>query len=144
MKIIITEQQNEQLNRKIRFAVEKLGLAQARQIFGDEIIKQAYMDNPESFLEQFDDLKTIKKGGRVFYHDNENILIRYWEDDYKNNDGLMMFSFVYIWSFFSGIMGYSNTEIQNLLKKWIKKTYKLTRLVPMAFNDIQGAKINDQ
>ena len=30
MKIIITEQQNEQLNRKIRLTVEKLGLEQSR------------------------------------------------------------------------------------------------------------------
>ena len=34
MKIIITEQQNEKLNRKIRLAVEKLGLPQAREMFG--------------------------------------------------------------------------------------------------------------
>ena len=143
MKIIITEQQNEQLNNKIRLVVEKLGLGQAREIFGDGLIKQAYIDNPLSFLDQFNDLKTIKKEGRVSYHDNENILIRYWADDYIKDDGLMMFSYVYIWSFFSDIMGYSNIEIQNLLKKWLKKTYKLTRLVPMAFNDIHGAKINN-
>jgi hypothetical protein len=36
MKIIITEQQNEKVNRKIRFAVEKLGLEQAREITGVE------------------------------------------------------------------------------------------------------------
>ena len=30
MKIIITEEQNEQLNRKIKLTVEKLGLTQAR------------------------------------------------------------------------------------------------------------------
>jgi hypothetical protein len=49
MKIIITEQQNEKLNKKIRLAVGKLGLIQSREIFGDEIIKQAYIENPESF-----------------------------------------------------------------------------------------------
>jgi hypothetical protein len=40
MKIIITEQQNEQLNRKIRFAVEKLGFKQSLEMFGKDIIKQ--------------------------------------------------------------------------------------------------------
>ena len=35
MKIIITEQQNEKLNKKIRLAVGKLGLVQAREMFGD-------------------------------------------------------------------------------------------------------------
>ena len=77
MKIIITEQQNEQLNHKIRLSVEKLGLEQSRQIFGDEIIKQAFIDDPLSFLDQFNNLKPIEKDGKIFYVDNDNLPLFY-------------------------------------------------------------------
>ena len=99
MKIIITEQQNEKLNKKIRLAVEKLGLAQARELMGDELIKQTYIDNPLSFLEQFNNLSYIEKEGQVFYHDGHNIIFYYWPIT-KGDEGLIQISYKYIWSFF--------------------------------------------
>ena len=45
MKIIITEEQNEKLNRKIRLAVEKLGLIQSLDMFGKDISDIIIMSN---------------------------------------------------------------------------------------------------
>ena len=73
MKIIITEQQNEKLNRKIRLAVEKLGLEQSLEMFGDEIIKQTYIDNPSSFLNQYNNLKPVEEDDKIFYVDTDNL-----------------------------------------------------------------------
>ena len=73
MKIIITEQQNEKLNRKIKSAVEKLGLKQSLEMFGKDIIKQVYIDNPLSYLDQFNDLRPVEKGDFVYYVDNDNL-----------------------------------------------------------------------
>jgi len=137
MKIIITEHQNEKLNKKIRLAVEKLGLVQAREMFGDEIIKQVYIDNPLSYLEQFNELRPIEKEGQVFYHDGHNIIFYYWPIT-KGDRGLIEFSYKYIWSFFMGVMGFSNSQINTLIKKWLRKTYKLSGYTPMAFNDLDG------
>ena len=78
MKIIITEEQNEQLNKKIRLTVEKLGLGQAREMFGDDIIKQAFIDNPSLFLNQFNNLKQDEKAGQIFYVDNDNLPLFYY------------------------------------------------------------------
>ena len=84
MKIIITEQQNEQLNNKVRLVVEKLGLVQARGMFGDELIKQAYMDNPESFLNQFKGLEVRGRDDNpnmlVFYSGEQPLLYHYIDD----------------------------------------------------------------
>ena len=44
---------DEKLKYKIRSAVEKLGLPQSRQMFGDNLIQQAYINNPLLFLNQF-------------------------------------------------------------------------------------------
>jgi hypothetical protein len=78
MKIIITEQQNEQLNRKIRLAVEKMGLEQSREMFGDELIKQTYIDKPSLFLNQFNNLKPVEKDDKIYYVDNDNLVLFYY------------------------------------------------------------------
>ena len=80
--IIITEEQNEKLNKKIRLAVEKLGLEQSREVFGDELIGRTYIDNPLSFLEQFNNLRPVEQDDKIYYVDNDNLPLFYY---YKEN-----------------------------------------------------------
>ena len=132
MKIIITEQQNEKVNRKIRLTVEKLGLPQSREIFGDEIIKQTYIDNPSSFLNQFNNLTPIEKDDKIYYVDNDDLpLFYYYKEDQELKNGEYWINYYRIWSFFSDIMGYDDIEIQEIIKEWSETTYNLRGLTPV-------------
>ena len=135
MKIIITEQQNEKVNRKIRFAVEKLGLEQARELMGDELIKQGYIDNPSSYLDQFNDLRPVEKGDFVYYVDNDNLpLFYYYKKEQELKNGRYYINYYRIWSFFSRVMGYNYTEVQEIMKEWLYTTYNLRGLTPDGVN----------
>ena len=136
MKIIITEQQNEKLNKKIRLAVEKMGLKQAREMFGDKIIKQVYSNNPSSFLNQFNNLKPVEKNGKIYYVDNENQLLFYYEKNQDSKNGYYYINYYMIWSFFSEIMGYNYTEIQKIMMEWLGTTYNLRGLTPATSSGI--------
>ena len=144
MKIIITEQQNEQLNNKIRLTVEKLGLEQSRQMFGDELIKQAFIDNPLSFLDQFNDLRRIEKYDDgdfdINYVDKNNYIIF----NYKPEDDRHRSLYVYydIWSFFGTTMGFSDNNTKEIIKNWLKDVYGLIdKPIGIA---IEKVKITDQ
>ena len=131
MKIIITEEQNEQLNHKIRLAVEKLGLKQSLDMFGKDIIKQAFIDNPLSFLDQFNNLKPVEKDDKIYYVDNDNLaLFFYYIEDQESKNGYYYINLYRIWSFFEDVMDYSRTEIQEIIEEWLGTTYNLRGLTP--------------
>ena len=128
MKIIITEQQNEKLNSKIRLAVEKLGLIQSREIFGDEIIKQAYIDNPESFLNPFKNLKLdIIEKDECYYFDEDGKPIIYYDKDSKEHSvGQVYFDCNRIFNFFTEVMDFDWPEIDPILLNFLEKEYNHT------------------
>jgi hypothetical protein len=131
MKIIITEQQNEKVNRKIRFAVEKLGLKQAREMMGDELIKQGYIDNTLSFLDQFNNLNPVEKDDKIYYVDNDNLPLFYnYKEEQESKNGYYYINYYRIWLFFSEVMGYNYTEVQEIMKEWLGTTYNLRGLTP--------------
>ena len=122
---------NEKLKYKIINAVEKLGLKQSLEIFGKEIIRQAYIDNPSLFLNQFNDLKPVEKSGKIYYVDNDNYpLFFYYKEDQDSKNGYYWISYYRIWSFFSNIIGYNYTETQEIMKEWLGTTYNLRGLIP--------------
>ena len=131
MKIIITEQKNDQLNKKIRSAVEKLGLEQSRQMFGDELIKQGFIDNPSSFLNQFNNLRPVEKDDEIYYVDNDNLpLFSYFKEQQESKSGNYYIDYYRIWSFFEDVMGYNYTKTQQIIKEWLGTTYNLRELTP--------------
>jgi hypothetical protein len=127
MKIIITEQQNEKLNKKIRLVVEKLGFKQSLEMFGKDIIKQAFIGDPESFLNQFNGLKLIEQyndgHSDINYVDENNFIIFYYK---VNNDRHRSIYVDYdIWNFFENIMGFSESKSEEIIKNWLKDVYGL-------------------
>ena len=132
MKIIITEEQNEKVNRKIRFAVEKLGVKQSLEIFGNDILKQVYIDNPLSFLDQFNNLTPIEDDDEIYYVDNDNLpLFSYSKKEQESENGYYYINYYRIWLFFEDVMDYDYTEIQEIMKEWLGTTYNLRGLTPV-------------
>lgn len=129
MKIIITEEQNEQLNHKIRLSVEKLGLTQARELFGDNIIRQTYVNNPSSYLNQFNKLKPIEKDDKIYYVDNDNTpIFFYFKKSELNKHGYYYINNEKIWSFFYKIMRYDEKVTKTIIHDWLKNEYNLSNL----------------
>ena len=129
MKIIITEQQNEKVNRKIKLAVEKLGLPQAREVFGDKIIRLTYLNNPLSYLNQFNNLTPIEKDDKIYYVDNDNIpIFFYFKKSELNKLGYYYINNEKIWSFFYEVMWYEDSVTKRIIHNWLKNEYNLSNL----------------
>ena len=122
---------NEKLKYKIRSTVEKLGLNQSLEIFGEDIIKQAYIDNPSLFLIQFNNLKPIEEDGEIYYVDNDkHPLFHYNKEDQELKNGYYWINYNRVWLFFSSVMGYKRVEIKGIMKEWLGTTYNLRGLIP--------------
>ena len=122
---------NEKLKYKIRSAVEKLGLKQSREMFGEDILKQVYIDIPSLFLKQFNNLRPVEVDNIIYYVNNDNHPLFYFYK--KPKEGNIYFCFINIpriWLFFRDVMDLNKIEIQEILKEWLDKTYNLGELTP--------------
>jgi hypothetical protein len=131
MKFIITEEQSEKLNHKVKSMVNKYGIEETLRLFDDnaDIIKHAYQDNPLEFLEQFNDLTRIEKGNMIYYVDNDRTPLIYYYMDKIN--GYVYINYDRIWSFFEDVIGLKRSEILNILKNWLEETYNIRALTPL-------------
>ena len=66
---------NEKLKYKIRNAVDKLGLEQSLNLFSKDIIKQAYINKPESYLDNFKEITIVKDPIFINYKDKRGKLV---------------------------------------------------------------------
>ena len=123
---------DEKLKYKIRSAVEKLGLVQSLDMFGKDILKQVYIVNPLTFLDQFNNLKPVEKDGKIFSVDKDNLpLFYYYKEDQESKNGDYNINYYRIWSFFEEVMGYNYTKTQQTIKEWLGTTYNLRELTPI-------------
>ena len=130
---------NEKLKYKIRYSVEKLGVKQSLEIFGEDIIKQGYIDNPLSFLDQFNNLRPVEKDNEIYYVDNDNLpLFSYYIVEQDSKNGRYYINYYRIWSFFSEVMGCNYTEVQEIMKEWLGTTYNLRGLTPVFIDPYTG------
>jgi len=130
MKFIITEEQSEKLNHKVKTMVNKYGFDETLRLFDDniDVIKRAYQDNPLEFLDQFNDLRPIEKGDKILYVDKDrNPLFYYYLDD---NNGYVYINYERIWMFFEEVIGLEYDEIKDIIKNWLEETYNLRGLTP--------------
>ncbi len=125
MKIIITEEQNDKLTRRVKMMINKLGLQESIKILGDNnnIIKYAYESNPLEFMDNFKDLEIetnpdfpyhisyVKNGKVVMIQDNK------YEEFYFDYDE--------VWSFFVNVLDMEFEESEDILSEWLEDTLKL-------------------
>ncbi len=128
MKIIITEEQNDKLTRRVKTLINKLGLRGAIKMLGGNtnIIKHAYENNPLEFMDNFKDLESEERSNTISYRKNGKPIM-------LQNDETMVFWFSYddIWSFYEDILNVEYEEIQRILRKWIKETLNLEGYIPL-------------
>jgi len=124
---------------KIKELVINNGLIYVLNLFGDnkDIIRQVYIDNPESYLDYLiDDLIPMDSSDYVkkawTYNFKKNIFIVYESDE----------SFVsvddFIWNYFyKGIMQFDNNKIESIFTKWFfKHIPELSEKKPIAYSDL--------
>ena len=103
-------------------------------MFGDELIKQGFIDNPSSFLNQFNNLRPVEKDDEIYYVDNDNLpLFSYFKEQQESKSGIYSIDYYRIWSFFEDVMGYNYTKTQQIIKEWLGTTYNLRELTPNEF-----------
>ena len=126
---------------KIKDTVNEIGLVETLNIFGGdkEIIRKAYIDNPESYLDyligNLNILKSEYKMTRWVYNYKKNILT--YEDD--SNE---IYVDDFIWNYFyGGIMQFDKTKIEKIFTEWLSKHYpKLSERKPMVYSDLWNLK----
>jgi hypothetical protein len=131
----------QELSDRIKKMVEDKGLTQTLKLFGDnkDIIRQAYIDNPESYLDYLiGNLNIVKneyKMTRLVYNYKKNILT--YEDD--SNE---IYVDDFIWNYFYvGIMQLDKTKIESIFTEWLFKHYpKLSERKPVVYSDLWDIK----
>ena len=119
----------DKLKYKIKSTIEKLGIIQCREIFGDDIIKQVYIDNPESYLDHFKNLRKVDNFlwiSYMNYHNGECVVFFH-----NNKNKRIFFNNALIWDFFYEIMDYNQKEIEKILRIWLDKNYNIKYSLPV-------------
>jgi len=131
MKFIITEEQSEKLNHKIKSMINKYGFKETLRLFDNnkDIIRRAYQDNPSEYLNQFNDLTKVDEfGDKIYYVDKDRLPLFIYFQDRKN--GHVSINNDRIWSFFEDVIGLDYEKIQGVIKNWLEETYNLKGLTP--------------
>ena len=128
------------IHDKIKDTVNKFGLITALKLLGGDkdIIKQAYIDNPESYLDYLIGNINIQYGINF----TDNIYFRYGNTtiflcnrcDYElSNEGKIVVD-DFIWNyFFLHIMDYNNEQTRTIIKSWLEKHIPSTKhLTPIS------------
>jgi len=145
MKFIITEEQSEKLNHKVKTMVNKLGLDDTIKLFDGsfDVIKRAYSDNPSEFLDQFNNLKPVqsKRENLTHYKDKKGKTLIYYLNDEITDAGV---DYDRIYKFFLKILGLHPNEIQEILKNWLEKTYNVVLKYNKSYNEMKPSAFNDK
>ena len=130
IKQILKEEINSQSER-VKSIVNKYGIGQALELVvgGPDTIRNAYQDNPSSYLDQFNNLTIVETDDKIVYVDKDGLFLFYYFLDEKN--GYVYFNYDRIWMFFSDVIGLKYSEIQTIINNWLEETYNLRELTPV-------------
>ena len=125
---------------KVKDAVDKFGLITALKLFGGnkDIIKQAYIDNPESYLDYLIGNINIQYGinftdNIYFMYGNTTIfLCKRFQYELSNEGKIIVDDFIWNY-FFLHIMDYNNEQTKSIIKSWLEKHIPSTKhLTPIS------------
>lgn len=125
----------DELKNKIKSTIFKLGLKSSVDLFGRTLIKQAFSDNPLSFLSQYNNLTKIDNDQYIHLKDKEGeTIVMYYSKHLLEKRGNVYINGNKIWMFFSYIMDLDREKINELLKDWLKNEYGIVGLEPTAIS----------
>jgi hypothetical protein len=130
MKLIITEEQNEKLTRRVKTIVDKLGVRDAIKMLGGNtnLIKRVYENNPLEFMDKFKDMESVLNPNlptRFLYEKNGKIIM---EQDILYKE--VWVNYDEIWYFFENIFDMGYMEIQDILSQWLEENLNLKGYTP--------------
>ena len=139
MRNIIKQVLKEEFDSKserVKSIVNKYGIKQAIDMVvgGIDTIRQAYQDNPESYLNQFNDLTPVEKNNMLVYTDKDGEPIFYYYTDRESN---IFIDYYRIWMFFEEVIGfnfYIDEEIKDIITKWLEDTYNIEGFIPTYYD----------
>ncbi len=131
MRIIITENQNNNLQTKLKDLTKDYGWEAASKAIGgsNKLAKIAFNNNPIKFLHLFDNLDVVQDE-----KDQDLTLFRYKPKYnlmvYDRENGQVYVSYDDIWSFLKSNFGLNYSEIQVVIKEWLDEVYNLRGVTP--------------
>ncbi len=116
---------DEKLKYKIRNAVDKLGLEQSLNLFGKDILKQTYIDNPESYLDNFKEITTIEDPIFINYIDKRGELVFFISTEKTTSMDEFIRVKPEIFDFFNTIIGCHIDDTRKIINDWLKINFNL-------------------
>ena len=137
----ILKEEIDSKSERVKSIVNKYGIDKAIEMVagGPDTIRNAYQDNPSSYLNQFNDLTPIQKNDKIYYVDKDRLLLFYYYPDDKN--GYVYINYNRIWEFFDVVIGLEDTEIQTIINNWLEETYNLRGLTPFKASSLSIYKV---
>ena len=124
---------NDKLKDKIKSTVFKLGLKSSVDLFGRTLIKQAFSDNPLSFLSQYNNLTKIDNDQYIHLKVKEGeTIVMYNSKHLLKKGGNAYINANKIWMFFSWVMDFDKVVIDEIIKDWLENVYGIVGLEPTA------------
>ena len=144
MRNIIKQVLNEEFDSKserVKSIVNKYGIDKAIEMVagGPDTIRNAYQDNPSSFLYNFNDLTPVEKDAKIFYVDKDRLPLFYYYPDEKN----IHINYYRIWMFFSNVIELKYSETQDIIKNWLEDTYNIRGLTPFGSRTIMKIPLEE-
>lgn len=133
MKIIITENQKQSTQDRLKNMVKNVGWEQASDVVGgsDNLLKLVFDNNPRKLLNLFDDLNMVQsethQDWTLFKNEKGKTIIVY---DRKEN--VVFVSFNKIWSFLEIGIGLDRGDVQGIIKRWVRDVYDLKNVIVAA------------
>jgi len=117
-------------SERVKSIVNKYGFKRAIDMVvgGEDTIKQAYQDDPASYLDQFNDLTPVENGDRIYYIDKDYSPLFYYYQDEEH--GYVFINYYIMWLFFEKVIGLDYKEIQDIIKNWLEETYNIKGITP--------------
>ena len=133
MKIIITENQKQSTQDRLKNIVKNVGWQQASDIAGGgkSLLKFVFDNNPRKFLNLFDDLNMVQsetnQDWTLFKNEKGETRMLY-----DRKEKVVFFSFNKIWSFLGNGIGLDYYDVENNLKRWVEDVYDLKNVIVAA------------
>lgn len=127
---------NDKLKDKIKSTVFKLGLKSSVDLFGRTLIKQAFNDDPLSFLSQYNNLTKIDNDQYIHLKDDKEgeTIVMYDSKHLSKKGGNVYINASKIWVFFSWVMDCDKVVIDEIIKDWLEDNYGIVGLEPTAIS----------